>query len=202
MDYRVCFFGDSFTAGVGDDDALGWVGRVLAQARQDGRNVTGYNLGVRRETGPQIAARVLGEASARLLDGDAYGLVYAAGVNDTSIENGQPRAESSASVEALAHVLRCCDQQGWNPLVIGPTPVADEARNVRIAGLSEMLGARASERGVPFVDLVSPLTSNPLWMREVGSFDGAHPRRAGYERLASLIQPAFDELLAGVPARR
>jgi hypothetical protein len=37
----ICFFfGDSFANGTGDDDALGCVGRILAQARHAGRDVT------------------------------------------------------------------------------------------------------------------------------------------------------------------
>jgi acyl-CoA thioesterase-1 len=27
---RICFFGDSFVNGTGDDDGLGWVGRIVA----------------------------------------------------------------------------------------------------------------------------------------------------------------------------
>ena len=31
-DLRICFVGDSFVAGTGDETALGWVGRVTATA--------------------------------------------------------------------------------------------------------------------------------------------------------------------------
>ena len=33
---RICFFGDSFVNGTGDDDALGWVGRLCAAERRAG----------------------------------------------------------------------------------------------------------------------------------------------------------------------
>ncbi|WP_347059518.1 hypothetical protein ABC795_03530 [Blastococcus sp. HT6-30] len=58
-DLRVCFLGDSSTAGVGDDDGLGWVGRLAASARRYGTALTGYNLGVlvqARECEPHRAA--------------------------------------------------------------------------------------------------------------------------------------------------
>lgn len=31
-DLRICFIGDSFVAGVGDETALGWTGRLLARS--------------------------------------------------------------------------------------------------------------------------------------------------------------------------
>ena len=52
---RICFFGDSIVNGTGDDDALGWVGRVMAAARGKRLDVTYYNLGVRRDTAPKRA---------------------------------------------------------------------------------------------------------------------------------------------------
>ena len=45
---RICFIGDSFVNGTGDDDALGWPGRVVSLARSKGLDVTYYNLGVAR----------------------------------------------------------------------------------------------------------------------------------------------------------
>ena len=41
---RICFFGDSFVNGTGDDDCRGWPGRLCAEARQRGCDVTLYNL--------------------------------------------------------------------------------------------------------------------------------------------------------------
>jgi acyl-CoA thioesterase-1 len=56
-DIRICFIGDSYVHGTGDDDCLGWAGRLCAAARRAGHNVTYYNLGVRRETSADIACR-------------------------------------------------------------------------------------------------------------------------------------------------
>jgi len=57
----VCFIGDSLTQGIGDQRALGWVGR-LAQASfahdpARPRNLTVYNLGLRGESSVAIQAR-------------------------------------------------------------------------------------------------------------------------------------------------
>ena len=54
---RLCFIGDSLVNGTGDPTGLGWVGRVTASARRRGHDVTTYNLGIRRDTSADIAAR-------------------------------------------------------------------------------------------------------------------------------------------------
>ena len=45
-DIRICFVGDSFVNGIGDETALGWVGRVCALAHTHGFPLTSYNLGI------------------------------------------------------------------------------------------------------------------------------------------------------------
>lgn len=65
-DVRICFVGDSFVNGTGDPDYLGWTGRICVRTRQEGHDITYYNLGVRRETSIDIAARWQEEVSRRL----------------------------------------------------------------------------------------------------------------------------------------
>lgn len=195
VDVRVCFFGDSFVAGVGDDEALGWVGRLVAQARADGVDLTGYNLGVRRQTGPEIAARLESEAAPRLRDGDVHGVVFSAGVNDTTIENGDRRVDPAASLAALASVADTCRSRPWALLVVGPAPVADRSQNDRIVALSAALGAACDTRQVPFVGLAPLLAGDGAWLDEVASGDGSHPSSRGYAAMAELIRPTFTEWL-------
>lgn len=49
QDIRICFIGDSFVNGTGDETALGWTGRLCAAAHARGFPVTYYNLGIRRK---------------------------------------------------------------------------------------------------------------------------------------------------------
>lgn len=62
-DIRICFFGDSFTAGTGDPDYLGWSGRVCRAAQHP--SLTHYNLGIRGNTSLQIEERWQAEAILR-----------------------------------------------------------------------------------------------------------------------------------------
>jgi lysophospholipase L1-like esterase len=191
---RVCFFGDSITAGVGDDTALGWVGRVVAAARRDGVDLTGYNLGIRGETGPQVQARWATEAHVRLRRGDAYGVVVAFGVNDTIVEDGRRWASESETLSALERVAEQADNAGWPLLVVGPTLVDDAEHNRRILALSEAMGARCADLELPFIEVATRLRDDE-WLREVATRDGAHPTDRGYERLSTLIYPAFADWL-------
>ena len=79
---RICFLGDSFVNGTGDDDCLGWTGRICSSARRSGRDVTHYNLGVRRDTSADILARWRQEAERRLSPDLGGRLVFAFGGND------------------------------------------------------------------------------------------------------------------------
>ncbi len=65
-DLRVCFVGDSFVAGVGDPEHLGWAGRLAAGSSRAGRRLTAYNLGVRRQTSRDVSHRWLFECQQRL----------------------------------------------------------------------------------------------------------------------------------------
>lgn len=183
---RICFFGDSFVNGTGDPECLGWAGRICAAARRCGRDLTYYNLGIRRDTAEDIARRWRGEASARL-PADADGrIVFSFGVNDCIIEGGRPRAAPSAT---LAHAeAMVTDASRRRPtLFVGPPPIADDETNRRIAALSTGLETLCRGLAVPYLDLLSPLRTAEVWRREVAAGDGAHPGAEGYAFLADLV---------------
>ena len=105
-DQRVCFVGDSFVQGTMDEACLGWAGRVCAAARGAGFELTGYNLGVRRDTSDDVRRRWLTECEARLPEGlEAAGVVFAFGTNDTTEEAGHRRVTADDSRPGLAHLL-------------------------------------------------------------------------------------------------
>jgi acyl-CoA thioesterase I len=194
-DVRVCILGDSFTAGVGDPTGAGWVGPVGAAARRSGWDLTGYGLGVRRDTSIDVARRFRAEASWRLRDGDRYGVVLAVGLNDVVLDGGHPRVAPERSLTALAEVLDGAAARNWPALVVGPPPVSDAGESARAADLSAGMAELCAARAVPFVDTTA-LAADPVWVAEVGAGDAHHPSTRGYARLAALVEPAFLEWLA------
>ncbi|QDP82676.1 G-D-S-L family lipolytic protein [Nocardia otitidiscaviarum] len=188
-DLRVCFVGESFVAGVGDQRCLGWAGRLAVRAIAAGQPLTYYNLGVRRETSTQLRARWLTECEPRLPTGCDGRLVLSTGVNDTMHEHGRPRVPLDESVANLAVVLEVARAREWPVLVVAPPPIADAAHTDRIAALDERFAAHCDAVGVPYVRAHQPLRDNRVWMAEVAAGDGAHPGAAGYDEFAELLAP-------------
>lgn len=191
-DVRVCVLGDSYVAGTGDPEHLGWVGRVAAGGPQP---VTVYNLGVRRDTSADVLARWRAECAPRLPQGVDGRLVVAFGVNDTTAEDGGLRVRPTASAANLAALL---DTSPWPVLVIGPPPVAEPAQNARITAVDALYADVCANRGVGYVRVAASLLVDPTWMAEIRG-DGAHPGAEGYARLAELVAPAWRTWLAAAP---
>jgi acyl-CoA thioesterase-1 len=186
---RICFFGDSFVNGTGDDDGLGWVGRLVAKARRGGRDVTGYNLGIRRNTSADVAARWKGEASLRLPSEFDGRLVFSFGANDCASDavDETPRV---ARAESLAHAEAVLDTaRRWLPtLMIGPGIIANHSEaNARICALSADYAKLCERVGVPYLEICRLLLASPTWTREALAGDGAHPNRDGYTIVADAV---------------
>lgn len=191
-DRRILFFGDSFVAGVGDPAGLGWVGRVVAASFAAGHPLTAYNLGVRGDTSLDVAARWRAEADARmrLAPEASYGVVFAVGVNDTSLgDGGGVRVEPGVAVDALGRLIDSARDRGLDVLVVGPPPAGDEPeQDARIGDLSTRLGAVAAARDdVPFVVTFDALCDVPAWRAEALAGDGWHPGAAGYRALSDIV---------------
>jgi acyl-CoA thioesterase-1 len=136
-DRRILFFGDSFVAGFGDPTGLGWVGRVVAAAHAAGRPLTAYNLGVRRDTSANVAARWQAEARARMNAADArYGVVFGLGTNDTTAQHGQVRVEPAVAADNLGGMIDTARALGLDVFVAGPPPAGEPAQDDRVCALS------------------------------------------------------------------
>jgi lysophospholipase L1-like esterase len=187
-DIRICFIGDSSVNGTRDPRCLGWTGRVCATAIQQGYPITYDNLGIRRETSADIAARWREECARRLPPNVDGRVVLSFGANDTTIEQGRQRL----SLDATLHHLRVIVQdarQHYPTLIVGPPPVGEAAHNARIAALCYAMGAVAQELGVPYLPVCERLVQAQTWVQEAAQYDGAHPRQGGYAALAALVQP-------------
>lgn len=194
---RICFFGDSFVNGTGDDDGLGWAGRLVCAARRRGRDITYYNLGVRRDTSEDIAKRWVEEADRRLPPEYEARLAFAFGANDcTSDARGAPRLSLDASLANAETILRRAAERAPT-LMIGPALPGDERIEGRVRALSLAFADLCSTLGVPYLETHVFVSSCEIWRREAEAGDGAHPNRGGYAALADYIGvwPAFEEWL-------
>jgi len=186
-DLRLLCFGDSFTAGVGDPEGRGWVGRAVAASFAAGRPLTAYALGVRRETSVEVAVRWRFEAMTRLARDADCRVVFAVGANDTTLEDDRPRVTPDRSCRALETMLGQAAELGLPAAVAGPPPVGDAAQRARAIELSDAFGALCAERDVPFWPVARTLDASRAWLEEQAAGDGAHPGARGYELLAQAL---------------
>ncbi len=191
VDHRICFVGDSFVQGTGDPLCLGWVGRVTQDALARGINVTHYNLGIRRDTSRDIAARWQQECAARLPADCQALVVFSFGVNDTSIFEGLQRVSEEESLANFQSILRTASSS-YKVLMIGPPPMPDSAHNRRVAQLDTQFAELAGLLDVPYLSVFEVLRKDEHWLKEAIANDFAHPGQHGYERLAGLVQEWSD----------
>jgi acyl-CoA thioesterase-1 len=184
-DVRVCFVGDSFVAGVGDSAGFGWVGRVVAASAERARPLTAYNLGVRRQTSVQIAARAAVEVPPRLAEAGEARVVLSFGVNDTKMEDGAQRVSTEDTLAALHDAVRAVAPVPV--LVVGPPSVVDEAHDERARRLAEALRVECATAQIPFLDAHGATSGHSLWLTQARAGDGAHPGAAGYAQLAAAL---------------
>lgn len=184
---RICFIGDSFVNGVGDDTCLGWTGRLCAEARRAGWDVTHYNLGIRRDTSLDIHGRWRREAEARLPEGLDGRLVFSFGANDCTLVDGRIRVPHDRSLDTAEKILG--DAAGWRrTLMIGPLPVCDDpATDARILALSRDIAPLCARLDVPFLPVFGMATESDAWTSEAAAGDGTHPNAKGYAALASAV---------------
>ena len=185
-DIRICFIGDSFTQGTGDDACLGWPGRICASARERGHAVTLYNLGIRRETTDDIRGRWRAEVGPRLVAGVDGRIVFSFGANDATLEDGQWRVPPDLSAEnARAIIARA--RLSYPVLVVGPPPAPEAEKTARHAELAARYAEVCRGLNVPFLDILGSIRSVDAWWEEVAAGDGIHPGAHGYAALAGLV---------------
>jgi len=191
---RICFVGDSFVNGTGDDDFLGWPARLCADAKRSNHHdeITMYNLGVRRDTSTDILLRWEREVDARLKpaqDGEEYAgrLVFSFGANDCVLVQRRRRVEEATSVANARAILETAKRK-WPTLMVGPprtgVPKIDEGV-VRLEGRLEEV---CRGLGVPFLPLEGRVGVGEVWRREVADGDGIHPNRGGYGTIYTVVR--------------
>lgn len=186
-DVRICFVGDSFTQGTGDNLCLGWPGRLAVRARARGHDLTIYNLGVRRETSADIKARWLAEVTPRLIPGVDGRVVFSFGANDATMEGDRWRVDPDESEANALEIIQEARSR-WPVLVVGIPPAPEPDRTSRHAELAARYQFLCERLGVPFLDVMEPLIQSRAWWDEVEDGDGIHPGAGGYAALAAVVE--------------
>lgn len=185
-DIRICYVGDSFVNGTGDPEKLGWCGRLSAMSESKERQITHYNLGVRRETSSDILKRWESEVSQRLVDSEDTYVVFSFGVNDSVWEEGGVRVGINESLANLEKIVLGA-KKNYPVIMVGPPPVEDQEQNERIKKYDEVYKEFCDEHFVAYLSIFDTLAASAVWGKEVSSNDGAHPYAKGYKLLAETV---------------
>ena len=183
------FFGDSLTQGV--NDALmpgGWVSRLAVMASEAGLcpipRATFYNLGARRHSTANIAARWRSELDNRLIPGMFPRLVFCTGVVDMAAPGGGQPADPELAAAQMDKLL--AQAAGVAPtMVISPPPVADAAASSRIGHLGKLQQQLCASRGIAFAQVYELLANTTDYMNDLS--DGLHPGSQGCARMAQTL---------------
>lgn len=170
------------TNGTSDPEYLGWVGRVLREERKLRPELTGYNLGVRRDRSDQIRAHWRTEVERRLPPEFEGRVVFSFGVNDAAQERDP--ALTLADAEAMLTEAKA----RWPTFMIGAVPMPDEAVRERARALDQAYVPLCARLGVPFLSVFDGLMATTTWLDEARAGDGAHPGAGGYARMAELVR--------------
>jgi len=177
----ICYFGDSLTLGFGDDAGLGWPGRIANALAKEGKEVTSYNLGVRKDSSFQMQHRWRSEAMTRKMPDTPFKLVFSFGVAD--VFNGVSGEESmTAGVAILMQAKAMGDV-----MMVGPTPVNDQDKREEITTLSRMFESMCKKFEIPFIPTVTDMHRSFVYGTALNDGDGVHPTASGYADLADHI---------------
>ncbi|WP_419910662.1 GDSL-type esterase/lipase family protein [Hoeflea sp.] len=199
-DLRICFVGDSYINGSGDEQCLGWIGR-LCQRRFDRQfRLTYYDLGIRGATTDEIRGRWRRECAARFPDGADNRVVLQFGINDVAeIVGSGRRVEEDASVvnaEAIAREAAAIYPTIWVGIppanvVCSPMHPSEDLEitfsQQTAMALNRRYMALALEIGVPYLDIQTPLLASPHYMHSLTLGDRMHCDGSGYAIMADLV---------------
>ena len=191
------FFGDSITLGVGDQNFTGWptvLAQMLAAQGAIAQPDTIYNLGARKNSSADIAARWHQEFTRRHIEGTEACFIFCFGTVDMAAPKGQlnlPVGESAANARTiLSEAL-----QSGRVLLVSPPPVADTEHSARLETLCSAYAAICAELGIPFADLFHAI-NDPAFLQDLS--DSVHPGAEGNRRIAAaLLQTDALKILQG-----
>lgn len=198
---NILAFGDSITYGEGDTELGGWVNRLrLHLVNRDNNDYNIHNLGICGQITEEILNRFDSEYNARY-DKEAETIViFAIGINDTQIVNGEDRVAAEQFKSNITELIRKARSFTDKILFVGFTNI-DESKvspipwdpyksysNNKVKDFDNILENTCKEEQADYLKLFGLLELNEM-------IDGLHPNPAGYEKMFKRISNKLDTLM-------
>ncbi len=71
--------------------------------------------------------------------------------------------------------------------MIGPPPIADDEKNIRIREISKAFANEAKLLDVPYIEIFENLSLGEEYKKELLEGDRAHPKSQGYSKITTII---------------
>ncbi|MEM7120148.1 MAG: GDSL-type esterase/lipase family protein [Pseudomonadota bacterium] len=199
-DLRICFVGDSYINGSGDEAGLGWIGRLCERRFSGAYRLTFYDLGIRGQTTDEIRDRWKDECLARFSEGADNRIVLQFGINDVAEVRGVGRrvAEDASVANAEAIVGEARDLApvlwvGLPPANVACSPMRPseglelDFKQETAVALNQRFMALAAKLGVPYLDIQTPLLADRRYRESLTRGDRMHCDGSGYAIMADLV---------------
>jgi len=212
---RILIFGDSVAQGYYDLESGGWVNLLFVEnmnhkARRTDNPREIFNMAISGDTTRRVINRLKTDVDARKWEDEPIALVFAVGVNDAMVSNGQPISspeqyhadleELHALAESIAqHIVfvgleSVCEAES-NPWAFNSGSDAECWTNERIGQFDAVLKDFAAAKQavfVPVFDVFSAAQAQGMLLHE----DGLHPNAAGHRLIFEQVRPILDNLSA------
>ena len=209
MSERFICIGDSITEGIGDAQAIGWVGRLnkyLSESKPETWHLN--NLGLAGNTSLDVMHRIATEVIPR----KPYRLIVSAGINDVVLDlkptESGPRLGIYHTAYAFEQIIEYTKKFNFKTVILGLPPINEDKfpfiykkineddngfkiNNADIEEREKLIQSICFRNNSHFVPIFSHLIDS-----EYISFldDGLHPNTRGYELLFKIIKTKLNEI--------
>ncbi len=212
---RILVFGDSIAQGYYDLEKGGWTNLLFLHninrtVRRKDVSTEVFNVSVSGDTTQDVFNRLDNEVKARQWEDEPLVLVFAVGVNDTVIINGEPAIgleAYKADLEKLYIAAKRCttaivfvgleavDESESAPWLFNSGANELAWKNERIREFDRVLEHFAKEKGIRYIPVFDEFIKRQKQGEKLHA-DGLHPNSAGHEVIFQQVMPIFEDLTA------
>lgn len=195
-------FGDSLAYGLVDNELGGWVNRLrlILENQEKGNVINVFNLSISGEITEETLERFEAECKARYDKDRLTIIIFAIGINDTQVINGNDKVSLSQFATNIHNLITQAKKYTEKIVSVGLASVEDAKLapafwnnnksyfNSRIIKFDSKLESVCNEENISYVKVYDMITLDDL-------FDGMHPNIKGHKKICDVMLERITEIL-------